>query len=248
MRLFLSLIFFLLPITLGSDYVFATCIIIHIGKNEIIIGADSRNVKRPTANDTIEILDTCKIQKIGNLFCAMSGLTNSEYYEFNPYEIVKVHLQDGRDFGIVKTEMIAELKSRLSEILDKIKTNKKSWELIVTSENRILDMALIGEIDREFQVYRLGYVLSDSKTIKLEVFEEKIICNGETDKYVAFGELDAAKDFLINNLNTDIPENLIRNAIKEQAKSGKITVGEPVNILRIQRDNYQWIDNYNCEK
>tara|TARA_R110000868_G_C10838775_1_gene759882 strand:+ start:238 stop:924 length:687 start_codon:yes stop_codon:yes gene_type:complete len=227
---------------------FATCIIIHIGKNEIIIGADSRNVKKPTESDNMEILDGCKIQKMGSLFCAMSGFTHSEYYEFNSYEIVKLHLQEGRDFKFNKERIKSDLKSKLSTILKKIKTNKKSWEMIVTSENRILDLAIIGEINDELIVYRLGFVLSNPETMDFEVHEEEIICNDETDKYVAFGELDSAKDYLINNLKTDLPQNLIRNAIREQAKAGKITVGEPINILKVKKEKYEWIDNHTCEK
>jgi hypothetical protein len=225
---------------------YATTILIYIGKNEIIVGADSRNVRKGYDSDSLQYIEICKIRKAESFFYAMSGFTNSDSYDFHPYEIVQHQLSESQDFDSAITNLRDTLTSKLIGILQKIKTNPLSWKMIVTKENRIIDLAIIGKIDGAFGVYRMGFVLTDPENFKIEIEESMIECTSETSKFIGFGECDESKNYIVQNLKVETPQELIKNAIKAQSFATPITVGEPLNLIAITADSYEWITSENC--
>jgi len=242
------LVSFVVRLVFFVNIAHATCIIIHIGKGEIFIGADSRSVHKAFNADSVQYLRTCKIARFDSTFFVMSGLTNSDSYNFNPYQIAEAHFSSSESFNSKLSNFVMDIKTRLSEILKKIRTNRRSWQMVVTKENRILDVALIGEINGQFGVYRLGFVLTETANMTIDVQQEMIPCNESTDKYIGFGESDEGKKYIVANVKSETPERLIPNAIKAQSIMTPAQVGEPVNLLRVTADSFQWLLNCCCDK
>jgi hypothetical protein len=239
---------FALSLTSSDNVAHATCIIIYIGKGEILIGADSRNVTKGHNSDSLQYLTTCKIQRLDNIFFVMSGFTNSESYDFNPYKIAATHFSSSENFNSKLSKFKTDVKGRLAEILNKIKTNPKSWQMVVTKENRILDVGMIGNINGQFGVYRLGFILTDVATMTIEVQEEMIACTETTDKYTGFGDCDESRNYIVAHLKTESPDSLIVNAIKSQSIATPVTVGEPINLLKVKSDSFEWLINSCCKE
>lgn len=239
---------FLLIFVNSGNAAYATTILIYIGKKEIVVGADSRNLRKKYDSDSLQYIEICKIRKVESLFYAMSGFTNSDSFEFHPYEIVQNHLSGSQDFENKIVKLKEVLKSKLSDILQKIRTNSLSWKMVVTKENRILDLVVIGNINGIFGIYRLGFILTDSENIEIEIEENMIECTSETNEFIGFGDSDESKNYILKNLKLEAPQDLILNAIKSQSLITPITVGEPINLISIRPNSYEWLTNENCDE
>ena len=244
-KILVTILLVFVPILFNNLY--STCIIIYIGNREIILAADSRNLTKGYKSDSLIKSETCKIQKVGSFFCAMAGLTNSEYYQFKPYDIVKDNFKKNKQFEIVLKNIKTDLKNKLIDILKRIKTNPVSWKMVVTSENRVLDLVLVGMVNNELTVYRVGFVLTNSDTIQIDITEESIVSNNQSDKYIGFGDSKEAAKYLKENLRKDRPEVLMEKAINEQSKK-TITVGGSINLIKIKPTTHVWIKKNNCGK
>lgn len=242
------IVIFVLLLSSSDNSAHATCIILYIGKREILIGADSRNVKKAYNSDSLEYLQTCKIKTFDRLTFVMSGFTNSDSYDFKPYQLAERHFSTDENFDTKLKSLKIEINERLSEILRKIKTNPKSWQMVVTKENRILEIGIIGSINGQFGVYRIGFVLTDNETMRIETQEEMTACTYTTDKYLGFGDSDASREYIIANLGKETADKIIINAIKKQSAATPITVGEPINLLRVKPDSLDWLVNNCCNE
>lgn len=239
---------FILTLKDKSNAAHATCIIIYIGKREILIGTDSRNVKKVYNSDSLQYLESCKIKKVGNLFFAMSGFTNSSSYSFNPYQIAEKLFSSTESLDSKITNLKIKIRNQLSEVLEKVKPDPQSWQMIVTKENRILDIAIIGKLNGRFGVYRLGFVLTNKKNITVDVQVEMISCTASTDQFIGFGDSEESKKYVNSHLKIESPEKIIVNAIKAQTIATPITVSEPINLLRVKEDSFDWIMNNSCNQ
>lgn len=230
-----------------SNNLHATCILIYIGNNEVIIGSDSKNVIKGFKSDALQSNVTCKIQKFSSFYCAISGITNSIYYDFNPYKIVesKFNQQLALNHRIINLKK--EIKEKLTTVLKKIKSNPASWDLVVHGESRILDIALVGKANKKLCVYRIGFILKDPERFDIQITEEMIESTYKSNKYIAFGECTIAGNWLKQNLHSDTPEILIKKSIEAECKVTINSVGLPINIIKVTLKKSQWILNNTCK-
>jgi hypothetical protein len=194
----------------------------------------------------LQYLESCKIKRINNLFFAISGLTKSVSYNFDPYKIAEEQFILPDDFNSKISSFKVVVEKQLLDILPKIKSNPESWQMVVTKERRVLDIGIIGNINGQLGVFRLGFIVNDQQSLAIEVQEEFIACTQSTDKYIGFGDSDTSRKYIITHLKAEPPEKVVFNSIKAQSLATPLTVGGPLNLLRVKVNSFEWIFNRTC--
>jgi len=224
---------FLLILTFPS---FATCIVVIIGTDFVIIGADSRSTK---AHDVATVE---KIRKAGNFYIAIAGIGEDTDTKFYPYKIVADILKDKKIYTpIIRDAIKKELTKNLLKELKAIRSNKFFLDLHPNGNAVMLNYAIVGFINNKPFSHTLIFHAPNIKEDKIVVTEDKFRTNTNSVIIIGKGE-EATKymdthEFEFSKLN---PVQSV-NKLMEISTQYNTDVGPPIKILGLQQNRFIWL-------
>lgn len=221
-----------LILTVFISNVYATSIVILVGKNYVYIGADSKAI----GNNNFEAF-VDKIVKTNRYLFATSGYVQHEPSGYVPSKNINQYLKYCKDFDSIKQEKLnLILKSIILKELKNLRKNPKAPRYFPKENFNVFQYCVIGFKNGFPFAYISKFFLKDTSKDAI-----KVISGYSTRDDIVFtlGEDAAIGNFL--SRGTDIPHNqvdFINKLIGMEVTAKPQTVGGRIRIIAALKDKF----------
>ena len=233
-------------VSIVSQPLLATSIVVLITPHYIIIGADSKRMIIDAENNFTSIQTVCKIRSVNNYCYAAAGFTASGATFYSADSIIQFHLkaqkQIEKALRLIKRDIAKALKK---ELLFQKNNQPKQYKKTMEMQRHILEIVILSMDNAILQAHILGFEMADEEKTTIKAYTAKSTnakINRE-NQFFFLGEYSGMEKYLnAKHENTD-PVWLVNQLILSQSKITPSSVGAPVSLVKFTNNGMEWLNN-----
>ena len=199
----------------------------------VVIAADSKTVRATQDGQRFD-LATCKIHQYDNLFFVASGIKTAPSFDIE--QIAEQSLSGPGNIS----EKVDRLRQSLMEQIPKVMNQKPPINLPITFQ-----FAVVGIEDCQPVVYHLYLPTHNKNIADLKLFSLPQDIPPDKDNFAIFlgrhGTIDRFRNMHPGWVFGGSIYDRLRELIRMEIKASPQMVGEPIDILHIEKTGTRWI-------
>jgi hypothetical protein len=227
----------------------ATTIVVIVAPDAIVIGADSKGSFIDQFSMKESKRQVCKIYQCGNYYYVVAGFTNNPVTKLDIGDIIGTYLKNENP---ISNQNLVNLKNEIkTSLINEINYQKSTDSSLILrtlgSDNGLVSFGILGIKESKPFGHFFSFTYSPEDILIKEDF-----CPGNCPndtKVFWLGESKAIEKYTSNQENTNKTFNrieLVKHLIKLEIQDKPETVGEPIDILVISKENTYWVQKKEC--